>query len=370
MQVTAAVVRTRGGPFVPEIIDLAAPRPDEVLVRIVACGVCATDLHIRGQEYPVPLPVVAGHEGAGVVEEVGAAVDDLAVGDQVLLSYPFCGACPSCRAGNRPYCRDGFALSFGGSRLDGTNALRFRGEATTPVLHGHIFQQSSFATHAVAPARSAVRVAPTADLTTLAPLGCGVQTGAGTVLNALRVRPGSSVGVLGVGSVGLSAVMAAVVAGAESIVAVDRRPPRLDIARQLGATDVVDSTSGELVDQLKTLADGGLDYIVDTTAQPDVLSDALQATAMTGTVALVGGAPTGTRVSLDMNTLLNGRTVRGVIQGDSNPREFLPRLIDLHETGCLPLERLITHYEFSDIEQAVRDMADGAAIKPVLLMQG
>lgn len=368
MQVTAAVARTRGGPFVPEVVDLSRPRADEVLVRVVAAGVCATDLHIRDQEYPVPHPVVAGHEGAGVVEEVGAAVDDLVIGDQVLLSYPFCGVCSSCRSGRRPYCREGFALSFGGSRLDGSNAMRFLEEGA-PALHGHIFQQSSFATHVVVPARSAVRVEPTADLKTLAPLGCGVQTGAGTVLNTLEVRPGSSLAVLGVGSVGLSSVMAAVVAGAEPIVAVDRHRSRLDIARRLGATHAVDAADGDLVDQLRTIEPEGLDYVIDTTARPEVLADGLRATAMTGTVALVGGAPAGTRASLDMNTLLNGRSVRGVIQGDSDPRTFLPRLIELHESGRLPLEHLITHYRFRDIEDAVRDMADGTTIKPVLLMQ-
>lgn len=368
MQVTAAVVRTPGGPFVLEQVELDGPRPDEVLVRIIACGVCATDLHIRDQEYPVPHPVVAGHEGAGVVEKVGAEVSDLAVGDQVLLSYPFCGRCVPCTSGHRPYCRDGFALSFGGSRLDGTGALRFAG-ADAPALHGHVFQQSSFATHAVVPGRCAVRVAPTAVLTTLAPLGCGVQTGAGTILNALRVRPGASVGVLGVGSVGMSGVMAAVVAGAGRIVAVDRHPSRLALARELGATDILDTTTGDLSDQLRGLEDGGLDYILDTTAHPDVLASALEATAMTGTLALVGGAPSGTHASLDMNTLLNGRTIRGVIQGDSDPRAFLPRLVELHESGQLPLERMVRHYRFDDIEEAVRDMSDGTTVKPVLLMQ-
>ncbi|OLT23151.1 hypothetical protein BJF78_07255 [Pseudonocardia sp. CNS-139] len=367
MQIRAAVVEKAGGPFRITTLELEDPRPDEVLVRVVAAGVCRTDLHIRDQEYPVPsFPVVAGHESTGVVESVGADVPGIRPGDHVIASYPSCGTCAACLSGRLPYCRDGFRLSFGGSRLDGSSALRTLDG--TPV-NGHVFQQSSFATHAIVHRRNLV-VLPSSvtDLALLAPLGCGVQTGAGTVLQALRVRSGSTVAVWGTGSVGLSAVMAAATAGARIVAALDTDPARLDLARRLGATHVVDPTATDPVAQLLAWEPDGIEFAIDTTGSPAVLADALRAIRMTGELALVGAAPAGTTSSIDMGVLLNGRRMRGVIQGDAVPQRFLPELVRLHRRGRLPIEQLVAYYDFEDIERAVADMSAGAVIKPVLRM--
>jgi aryl-alcohol dehydrogenase len=366
VRIRAAIVAERGGSFTLTDLELDDPAPDEVLIRVLGVGICRTDLHIRDQEYPVPaFPVVAGHESVGVVEAVGATVTGIAVGDRVLASYPSCGACPACKAGRNPYCAHGFALSFGGTRLDGSTALH---RPDGSPVHGHVFQQSSFATHAVVHQGNLVVLPGTIeDPALLAPLACGVQTGAGAVLESLRVGPGSSIAIWGTGSVGLSAVMAAKVAGAATIVAVDTQPGRLELARELGATHTVDARRASPAHWTDLVRDG-LDHGVETTGSPQVLAGALDAMAMGGELALVGAAPAGTTAAIDMGRLLNGRRLRGVIQGDAVPQDLLPRLIALHQDGRLPFDRLVTSYDFDRIEQAVADMTAGRVIKPLLRM--
>jgi len=363
MHIRAAVATSPGEPFAIEDLELDPPRADEVLVRILAVGICRTDLHIRDQEYPVPLPAVPGHEGAGIVEAVGSAVTGLHLGDHVVLSFPSCGHCAQCLAARPAYCAHGFALSFGAQRLDATSALR---RADGKRVNGHIFQQSSFATHAVCPARNAVKVPADLPLEVLAPLACGVQTGAGTVLNTLALRPGQSLAVIGAGGVGLSAVMAAAVCGAAPILAVEPNPRRRKLALELGATAALDPSGVDLAEALTELAGGPLDAIIDTAAVPAVFTAAIPALDMTGTLALVGAAAAGVRAEVDLTTLLNGRILRGVIQGDAIPRLTIARLIELYRTGRLPLESLIGYYDFDDINAAVSDMLAGSVIKPVL----
>ncbi len=365
MQVRAAVVSEPSGAFEIAELSLADPRPCEVLVRMVATGICQTDLHVRDQHHPVPLPAVLGHEGAGVVERVGLGVRGLVPGDRVVLSYPSCGTCPACRTGHNPYCEHSYALCFGGARLDGSTALA-RPDGT-PV-HSHFFAQSSFATHALADASNVVKVGNEVPLERLGPLGCGFQTGAGAVLNAPDFRPGASLAVFGAGAVGLAAVMAGLIAGARCIVAVDVNPARLALAKELGATDSILAGGSELADQLGTLAPGGFTHVIDTTARPEMLALALRALAPLGTATLIGGAPAGAEASLDMTTLLNGRTVRGVIQGDAVPQVFIPELIRHHCAGRFPFDRLIRFYDFTEINQAVEDVRTGTTIKAVLLI--
>jgi aryl-alcohol dehydrogenase len=362
MKIRAAVIEQRGGAFVLEDLQLDGPRPDEVLVRLVAAGICMTDLHIRDQGYPVPLPVVAGHEGAGVVECVGDDVRTIAPGDHVVLSYPYCGHCRNCLTADYSYCEHGFALSFGGARLDGTSALSRNG---APV-HGHIFQQSSFATYALATERNTVKVPADAPLELLGPLACGFQTGVGAVLNALRVRPEASIAIFGTGSVGLAAVMAAKIAGAAPIIAVDVNPDRLALAAELGATHTLNGRFEDVAAQIGEITRRGADYVLEVTAIPEMLTLALEVLATKGIAALVGGAPAGTRAQIDMNTLLNGRTLRGIVQGDAVEKLFIPKLIELHQAGRLPFDRLVRFYDFDEINQAVTDMQDGKVIKPVL----
>src|SRR3954468_5552008 len=279
MKITAAVVDEKSAPFELRELELEAPRSDEVLVRIVATGICQTDLHVRDQEYPVPLPAVLGHEGAGVVEAVGETVTSVGPGDHVILSYQACGHCRPCLQGRYSYCERAFEANFGGARLDGSNSLRNGGG---PEVHGHFFGQSSFATHSLATERNVVKVPRDVPLELLGPLGCGLQTGAGAVLNSLRVPAGASLAVLGSGAVGLAAIMAAKVASVHTIVAVDVNPRRLDLARELGASHALDPRDVDLPDALAAIVPGGLDYVLEITARPQMLKTAVDVLAPLG----------------------------------------------------------------------------------------
>ncbi|WP_406423651.1 NAD(P)-dependent alcohol dehydrogenase [Streptomyces sp. NBC_01589] len=362
--VTAAVVREKGGLFTFEDLTLdTVLRPDEVLVKVVATGLCQTDIHVRDQALPTPLPVVLGHEGAGIVERVGDAVSTVTPGDRVVMSYQACGHCTPCLSGNPAYCALSFPANFGGSRLDGTNALH----AGDEEIHGHFFGQSSFATHALATERNVVKVDDEdIPLELLSPLGCGLQTGAGAVLNSLKIEAGASVVIIGAGTVGLAAVMAAKVAGASPVIAVDIVPERLDLARELGATHTVNAKEEDTAARIAELTGGGADYVLEITARPEMLTLAVDALAPLGTAALIGGAPAGAHAPVNMNALLGGRTVRGIAQGDSIPQLFIPQLIDLYRAGRFPFDRLITFYGFDQINEAATDTRTGAAIKPVL----
>lgn len=366
MRISGMVVERKGGPFVLQDLELAPPRPTELLVRVVAAGICATDLHLRDQDYPMPLPIVLGHEGAGVVEAVGDGVDGIVPGDHVVMSYPSCQRCAHCRRGMNAYCFDSFRLCFGGARSDGSSALRRVAFSGDEMVHGHVFAQSSFATYAIADRSNVVPVPKDLPLDRLAPLGCGLQTGAGAVLNTLNGGPDYRLAVFGTGTVGLAAVMAARITGARRIVAVDVNPDRLALAAALGATDVLDARDGNLHERLRALEPGGFNGILEATARPDMLSLAVRSLAPLGTAALVGGAPAGTTAAIDMNVLLEGRTVRGIVQGSAVPQIIIPRLIALHREGRFPFERLLSFYPFSEIETAIADMKKGRAIKPVL----
>jgi aryl-alcohol dehydrogenase len=306
----AAVVDEKGGPFRIRTVNVTAPRPEEVLVRIVATGVCQTDAHSRSQNYPVPLPVILGHEGAGIVESVGSEVRDIAPGDHVALSFPSCGRCRSCRAGAPANCEQGFQLSFGAARLDGSNAYAGSG------VHGHFFGQSSFAHFALANERNTVLIPDDIPLTLAGPLGCGMQTGAGAVLNSLHVGAGQSIAVFGTGAVGLAAVMAAKAVGATTIAAVDVNDARLTLAEELGATHLVNGRQQDVGDRLRKIRPSGFDHVLEITAIPAMLALAVEVLGPMGIAALIGGAPAGTTAPIDMNTLLNGgRVLRGIAQG-------------------------------------------------------
>lgn len=359
-EIKAALVRRKGGPFELETLHLEAPRVDEVLVRIVATGVCQTDAHVRDQEYQTPLPAVFGHEGAGVVEQVGSAVASVAPGDHVALSYPSCGHCRHCLSGHAPYCEHGFELCFGMKRLDGSNAL------AQDEVYGHFFGQSSFATYALANERNVVKVPVDMPLELAGPLGCGMQTGAGAVLNALRVPAGASIAIFGAGGVGLAAIMAARYAAASTIIAVDVNDERLALAAELGATHLVNGRSADVRSKVMDIARSGVDFVLELTGHPPMFKLAVDVLALRGTAALVAGAPAGAEASVDMNQLLNGRVVRGIIQGDAIPQVFIPKLIEMYRAGRFPFDRLVRFYEFDDINTAFADAKTGRTIKPVL----
>ena len=363
--ITAAVVRAKGGPWLLETLELDEPRDDEVLVRIVGVGICHTDLSIRDQYLPLRLPIVLGHEGAGVVERVGARVKGLQPGDHVVLAPASCGACGNCQSGLQVYCEQFLPLNIGLRRPDGSATIR----AAEGKVHGAFFGQSSFATHALANERSAIKVPRDVPLELLGPLGCGIQAGAGTILNALRPRAGATLAVFGAGSVGLSAIMAARLVGCTTIVAVDLQEGRLQLARELGATQAINNAGGNVVDEVRQVTAGhGVHFAIDTTAQPTVIRQAFDCLATPGVCAVLGLASQGTEVSLDINTLGNGRTVRGVTEGESVARTFIPALVELWRQGRFPFDRLIRQYDFADINQAAADMASGATLKPVLRM--
>lgn len=364
MNVQAAVVASAGAD--PEIrpLWLSAPRHDEILVDIRACGICHTDLVIQGSSERTPKPVVLGHEGAGIVLAVGEAVRHVAPGDHVVLSFDSCGQCSRCNGGHPAYCTDMGRLNFSGHRLDGSTSLA---DVHGVRIGSHFFGQSAFATRAVVSGRSAVKVPRHLDPRILAPLGCGIQTGAGAVMNSLNLARGESIAVYGAGSVGLAAVMAARIRAASTIVAVDIVQSRLELALELGATHVVNPGRENPSEALARIAPGGLGFALETTGQQDVFDLAIEHLAAHGTCGLVG-APR-KKLELDARQLMvAARRVVGIVEGDSDAASFIPYLISLYEAGEFPVDRLIRPYRFDEINAAIEQMKDGSTIKPVLVM--
>ena len=365
MQVTAAVARQPYQPLSIEQLDLDDLRPGEVLVRMVASGVCHTDAIVRDQVYPTPLPAVLGHEGAGIVERVGSQVTSVQPGDHVLLAAAYCGNCDRCRAGQMAYCENLFAADFGGRRSDGSTALSKDGE----VISSHFFGQSSFATYANVVQESVICIDADVPLEIVAPLGCGIQTGAGTVLNELKPALNSTLVVLGTGAVGFGAIMAGRVAGCSRVIAVDIHPSRLDLALEVGATHTINTKDVDLTAEIMRLTEGrGADSIIDTTARPELLRQAADALGLRGTLVLVGAASPGTEVSFEIGlSLVKGWTFKTVIQGSSVPQVFIPKLIALWREGRFPMDKIMRNYRLADINRGFEDSASGETIKPVVV---
>jgi aryl-alcohol dehydrogenase len=365
---TAMTVSGAGARFTRRELTIDDPAADEVLVRVEAVGMCHADLAVRAGEFPFPLPGVAGHEGAGRVEAVGAGVTSLRPGDRVMLTFDSCGRCVWCVSGDPSRCLEFVGYNFtNGARPDGSPTLW---DGDTPV-HGSFFGQSSFAGYALARERNTVRVpAVAADVASevLAPLGCGVQTGAGAVLNVLAPEAGSTVAVFGAGVVGLSAVMAAAMLPVNKIVVVDVQDSRLELARTLGATDVVNSRTDDARSQVTRITGGGPQYLVESSGVPAVLAQAIQTLGIGGTAAVVGVPPFGVTAPIDVADLVNGsKRVVGVVEGRSNPAIFLPRLAELVAMGHLPVERLVGTFPLEEVEKAAEAMKAGTTIKPVLV---
>ncbi len=363
MKIEAAVSRAKFAPLNFETLDLEEPRHDEVRVRLVATGVCHTDMAIRDHTIvPMPQPIVMGHEGSGIVEAVGESVTKVKAGDRVILSGDSCGNCPSCQTSQPSYCYEFVQRNFGGGRFDGSSPLSAGGEKV------HTFMgQGSFATHVVCHDRNVIKVGDDAPLELLGPLGCGVITGAGAVINSLKVGVGKSIAIFGAGSVGLSGVMAAKLVGAGKIIAIDLRDDRLKLATELGATHTINPENQSIPDAIKKITGGGVDFTLETTALMPILRQAIDVLALRGTCGFVGGAPEDSELTFVTSHVMNGgRTIRGIILGDTNPEEFLPKLIELQALGRFPLERLVTYYAFSDINRAIEDLLAGKCVKPIL----
>jgi aryl-alcohol dehydrogenase len=349
----AAVLREKGGPLRIESVEMEGPRDDEVLVRLVASGICRTDIDFCDDWEAAGNAVVLGHEGAGVVERIGKNVKSVKRGDHVVLSYQSCGQCRPCRSGRPAHCKRFWEVNFGFRRLDGSNALQ------GSRVRGHFFGQSSFATHSLATDRNLVKVPKDLPLEALSPLGCGLQTGAGTVMNSLKVSAGSSITVFGTGAVGLAAVMAARLVGAGPIIGVDMRPKRLKLARTLGATHLIDNRRQDVAARIADITGSGTDYVVETTGDPKMRQLAVDVLNPHGIVALLTGE-SGT------DALPEGRKTLGIIQGDAVPQNFIPKLIELYRAGQFPFDRLLKFYDFNEINRAMADARRGVAIKPVL----
>jgi aryl-alcohol dehydrogenase len=349
-----------GAGFALRTLELNGPREDEVVVTVKAAGICHTDLLCADGAHPAPTPSVFGHEGAGVVEQVGAGVRGFAPGDRVLMSFDSCGRCGRCRGGVPAYCDEFQALNFGGGRSDGTTALS---GADGPV-HSHFFGQSSLATHAVVRARTLVRLPDDVPFEVAAPMACGVQTGAGAAINVLRVRPGATVAVTGAGGVGLGAVMAARLAGAGLVVAVDPVAARRSLGLELGADLALDPLAGDFADRLAAL--GGLDHAIDTSGRPEVITACFEALRPKGGLALIGGPATPT-FAFDAYRFFDGRYVTGLSMGEAVPQEFVPTLIGHWRAGRFPVERIVSAFPLDEIGKAVDAMRHHRVVKPVLI---
>ena len=367
MEITAAVIRGKSpnDPFVMEKLQLDEPREHEVVVKIAGVGLCHTDLFTKAAMGAMGiLPWVLGHEGSGVVEKVGKAVTKVAPGDHVVMSFGYCGHCPNCNTSHPAFCVDFGGQNASGTRPDGSFTLRKGGQN----VYGNFFAQSSFASHALANEKTLVKVDKDVPIELLGPLGCGVQTGAGSVINTLRATPGSSIAVFGAGAVGLSAILAAVVCGCTKIIAVDILPERLELAKQLGATHVINGKKANPVEEIKKLTNGlGADYSLECTGNAAVIRQSIESIRVLGTCGAVGLVPPGMELNIDWSSITAGRIVRGIYEGDSIPDVFIAQLVDLYKTGRFPFDKLVTYRCLSEINQAVADTHSGKAVKVIMI---
>lgn len=361
-EMQAAVCEGNGAPPRIETLLLDDPAPDELVIEVAAAGICHTDIGIAQWS---STPRVFGHEGAGTVVAIGDAVTQFTVGDRVLATFGYCGTCAVCAADRPAYCMDGIALNIEGERACGRPAL------TRPdgrVIGGAFFQQSCFASHALVTERNIVKIPDSLDFVNAAPLGCGIQTGAGAVFNQLDAKADQPLAVVGCGTVGLAAIMAAKIIGCDPIIAVDLQADRLELAREFGATHVIDGGDPNFAGALKQLTQGGVAAILDTAGTQVTFEQSLHSLRPGGTLGTLtlpggfedpiphpGGIP-----------FLTTRIV-GIIEGDAVPHQFLPELIRYFEAGELPFDRLIQTFPFERIEEAFAAMESKSAIKPVLI---
>ncbi|KAK8152921.1 zinc-binding dehydrogenase [Phyllosticta citrichinensis] len=363
------------GKWAIEDVTLREPREDEVVVEIVASGICHTDLHCGNtrDDQGVPAvfyPRVLGHEGSGYVTRVGSAVTNVHPGDAVLLSFAYCGTCHVCLTGPPSHCTRFFEINFVGEPAFSTP------DAENDSIHGRFFGQSSFAKHTVVSFKSVVNVSSLnlsrADLQLLAPLGCGLQTGSGTVINVAAAGPSDSIAILGMGGVGLAAVMAAKMRGCAAIVGIDRVASRLELARSLGATHTID-TSGlapaQVAEAIRDATDGlGATVCIDTSASPALVAALLDGTRYMGRVIQVGTGMPDARLSLHMQSfMVSGKTYRGAVQGHCRTDDSIPQMVRWWRDGVFPVERLVQFWDVKEFEKAVAEMGKGKVVKPVLV---
>jgi S-(hydroxymethyl)glutathione dehydrogenase/alcohol dehydrogenase len=362
----AAVVYDKEQPVAVEEVRVEGPRAGEVLVRMVACGVCHSDLSVANGTLRVRLPCVIGHEGAGVVEEVGADVTHVRKGDKVVLSWVTqCGQCFYCRRGRPSLCELGERINATNRMPDGSTRL-YKGEQELNVFSA----LGALAEVAVVPARAAVKLPPDAPLDKAALLGCAVTTGVGAVRNTAGVEPGSTVAVFGVGGVGLNILQGAVLAQAERIIAVDVHPAKLQLARTFGATDVVDAKAVDALAAVRELTGGrGVDYAFEAIGRKETIEQAYASTRKAGTTVVVGVGSVKEQISLNVFVLpLMEKRLLGCWFGTADVHRDMPELLGLYTEGRLKLDELVSRtYPLADVNQAFADMKSGQNARGVVL---
>ena len=364
MLVDIALTRCTNGSFDLTKAELDADLlPNEVLVQLVATGMCHTDLSVRDGYLPFGLPGVLGHEGSGVVSSVGQNVKKVQPGDHVVLTYPYCGVCENCQRGKPTYCPKTQEWIFSGTGKRSEPYLAVDGNTVNSAFMG----QSSFCSHVVSTEDAVIPVRKDVPLELLGPLGCGFQTGAGAVLRSLQIPSGSSLAIYGTGSVGLAAVMASHLSGVGKIIAVDVVQSRLNLALELGATHTVNASQGDSAAQIKEITGGvGAQFSLWATGVQQALTEAFECLSQTGTCGVLGVAPPGSILELSIYELFKGKSVRGILAGDSIPDLLIPQLVDFYVQGRFPMDRMVKYYDFTEINQAAEDLERGVTIKPIL----
>ena len=360
----AAVLKNVGADYEMSDVYYSEIQEDEVLVKLVATGICHSDEAVRKGFQPSKPPLILGHEGSGIIEKVGEKVKGFEVGDHVVLSYRYCGTCSNCLTGVPASCVDYGKLNFKGVRADGTPYCYL--EDGTPVMQ--FMGQSSFASHSIVNVSSIIKVDKSVDLRLVGPLGCGFMAGSGTVFNALKPKPGSTIAIFGTGAVGLSAMMAAKIAGCSKIIGIDIHDNRLELAKQLGATHVINSKEENVEKTIKKLTNGlGVNYSIDTSGVSAVMKTAIDILAIGGVAAPIAASQ-----DLKLNPMLNlslyNRTVKGVLMGQAIPQLSIPKLIEYYLDDRFGFDKLIQVYSLEDINKANEDAHSGKVVKPILIM--
>ena len=371
-KINAAITKKIKGPFVTTKLLLEGPNANEILIRIIAASICQTDLHTKNEGL-CNFPIVLGHEASGIVEKIGNKITEFKVGDHVILSYDYCGKCNQCNLNKPTYCEQHGPLNFSGHRPDGRKTHKTL-NSNSPDVYGSFFQQSSFATYAIAHESNTIKVDKSLPLDLLAPLGCGIQTGAGTIFNTLNLKSKDTIAIFGCGGVGLSAIMAANIIGTKNITAIDTNNNRLLAAKEFGATHTILPNKTEDSKTLKNLIlsankENKYNYSLDTTGIPQVLAQATNCCGPLGVTAMIAPNNPGTKVCIEMLDLLPGKSIRGVVQGDSISKVFIPKLIKLWQEGKFPFHKLLTTFNGLDkLESAAQSMTKGEIIKPLIII--
>ncbi|MGV1795154.1 zinc-dependent alcohol dehydrogenase family protein [Rhizobium sp. A37_96] len=367
MQIRSAILRESGlskpyvqsKPLAIETVELSPPGPMEVLVRIKAAGVCHSDLSAINGDRPRPLPVALGHEASGVVEEIGPGVDNVEVGDHVVMSFlPICGHCSYCAEGRASLCEPGYKANAAGTLLSGSKHIRLKGYEVN-----HHSGVSAFSEYAVVSVNSVVKITKEVDLTKAALFGCAVVTGVGAVMNTCAVKPGQSVAVVGLGGVGLAAVLGAVASGAGEIVAVDLVPAKLELARELGATQTFIASAPDVVSAIKDVTNGGVDYAIEMAGSGKAFELAYNITRRGGMTATAGLANVNSKFEISPLPLVGEeRTIKGSYMGSSVPSRDIPRYIELFLRGKLPVDKLLSSTGSLDNINEAFDRLDRAEV--------